>query len=104
MEGFCGGTEQKPVISEGSSSVPHILSFICDGLEGETLVLRLDNAGFAVSSGSACSTASLAPNPVLIAMGFSEDEAYSSIRFSFGKETTAREIDMLLEALPEVLS
>ena len=94
----------KPVISEGSSSVPHILSFICDGLEGETLVLRLDNAGFAISSGSACSTASLAPNPVLIAMGFSEDEAYSSIRFSFGKETTAREIDMLLEALPEVLS
>ena len=94
----------KPVISEDVAHVPHILSLICDGLEGETLVLRFDNAGFAISSGSACSTASLAPNPVLTAMGFSEDEAYNSIRLSFGKDTTAKQVDKLFEVLPEVLS
>lgn len=93
----------KPVISETVPHVPHILPLFCEGLEGETVVLRMDEAGFAISSGSACSTASLAPNPVLIAMGFNENQAYSSIRLSFGRKTSAKEIDALFLALPEVL-
>ena len=94
----------KAVISQDVAHAPHIIPLICPGLEGETLVLRFDNAGFAISSGSACSTASLEPNPVLRAMGFSEDDAYSSIRLSFGKDTTAAEIDSFFEVLPEVLT
>lgn len=83
--------------------VPHILSLRVRGLEGETLVLRCDNAGVAISSGSACSTSSLDPSHVLTAIGLSHDDALGGIRLSFGKGTTVEDIDRLIEILPEVL-
>lgn len=83
--------------------VPHILSLHVKGLEGETVVLRCDNAGFAISSGSACSSSSLDPSHVLSAMGLSRDDALGGIRLSFGRETSVEDIDRFVEALPEVL-
>ena len=83
--------------------VPHILSLRVRGLEGETLVLRCDNAGFAISSGSACSSSSLDPSHVLMAIGLSHDDALGGIRLSFGKGTSVEDIDRFAAALPEVL-
>lgn len=83
--------------------VPHILSLHAKGLEGETVVLRCDNAGFAISSGSACSTSSLDPSHVLAAIGLSRDDALGGIRLSFGRNTSVEDIDRFIEILPEVL-
>ena len=93
----------RPTLEDASGDVAHIVSFLCDGLEGETLVLRFDNAGIAVSSGSACSSGSLDPSHVLTAIGISRDAAYGSLRVSMGRETTREEVDAFLEVLPEVL-
>ena len=63
------------------------------GLDGEALAINLDMLGMAVSTGAACSAADKTPSHVLLAMGQSEAEARSSVRFSFGRETTLEEID-----------
>lgn len=90
-------------LKDSAYCVPHIISFLCDGLEGETLVLRFDNAGFAVSSGSACSSGSLEPSHVLSAIGIPRDLAFGSLRISIGKETSPEDIDMFISSLQGVL-
>ena len=71
--------------------VPGILSVSFDGVEAEALMVAL--RGVAVSSGSACTSADMEPSHVLLALGYDTDRALSSVRFSFGRFTTAREID-----------
>ncbi len=83
--------------------VPHTLHLLCAGLEGQTLVLRLDEAGFCVSAGSACGSKSLEPSHVLTAMGVPRDEAFGSLRISLAAETTAAELDALTATLKEIL-
>ncbi len=68
------------------------------GVSGETLLIALDTAGCAVSTGSACSSGSIEPSHVLLAMGRSVAEARSSVRFSFGRYNTAEDVDRLSEA------
>lgn len=92
-----------PTVPESDAQVPHILSFLADGLEGETLVLRADNAGLAVSAGSACSSKSLDASHVITALGIGRDAALGSLRISFGPGTVQEDIDALIRALPEVL-
>jgi len=65
-------------------------------IEGEAMLLRLDMAGIAASSGSACTSGSLEPSHVLLAVGCSRDTAQSSLRFSFGEENTAEDIDYVI--------
>ncbi len=72
-------------------------------IEGESMVLHLDAAGVAASSGSACSSSDLRPSHVLLAMGLSHKLAHGSLRFSLGKDTTEREIDRVLTVLPGVI-
>ena len=72
-------------------------------LEGETLVLRADNAGIAVSAGSACSSGSLDPSHVLLAIGVPRQLAFGSLRLSFGALTSEDDVDLFIEKLPEVL-
>jgi cysteine desulfurase len=69
------------------------------GVEGEALLIRLDLAGFAVSTGSACSSGTVEPSQTLLAMGLSPAEAQSSIRVSFGIANHAAEVDRFLAAL-----
>lgn len=72
-------------------------------IEGESLLFSLDLAGIAVSSGSACSSGSLEPSHVLLAMGLPEGLAHGSIRFSFGKDNTAEEVDYAVDKLKETV-
>lgn len=103
IECMNAGYALKPTLAADAVSVPHIVSLLCDGLEGETLVLRLDNAGFAVSSGSACSSGSLDPSHVLTAIGVPKAKAFGSLRLSFGRDTAAADIESFIDVLPEVL-
>ena len=77
-----------------------------DGVEAESLVLFLDALGYAVGSGSACasSTAGHKASPVLLAMGRGEDEAFSAVRISVGKDTTREEVEGFLEAFSTAVS
>lgn len=80
-----------------------IASFCFKRAEGEAILLALDEKGIAASSGSACTSGTLEPSHVLLAMGISPETAHGSIRFSLGRETTEREIDYVLKVLPEII-
>lgn len=71
--------------------------------EGESIILMLDSKGICVSSGSACTSGSLDPSHVLLSMGIPAEEAHGSIRFTLGKNTTAEDIDRVLEVLPPII-
>lgn len=83
--------------------VCNIASFCFRYIEGEGILLSLDMEDICVSSGSACSSASLDPSHVLLAMGFPHDVAHGSIRFSLGRGNTEEEIDRVLEVLPPIV-
>lgn len=73
-------------------------------VEGESLILSLDLRGIAVSSGSACTSGSLDPSHVLIAMGLDHLQAHGSLRLTLGRDTTEEDIDYVLEVFPEVVA
>lgn len=78
-------------------------SFVFKGVDGNALLMVLDNAGFACSSGSACKTGDPEPSEVLLAMGFSRDWALGSLRVTLGIQTTNEEIDSFLRTLPQLI-
>jgi len=73
-------------------------------VEGETLLLKLDERGICVSTGSACSSQNDRPSHVLLAIGLSENEAKGSLRVTFGKENTKEEVDFLIKSLIEIVN
>ena len=77
------------------------LCFKC--IEGESLILHLDDKGVAASTGSACSTKSLKPSHVLTAIGLSPVDAHGSLRLTLGKDNTEKEIDYVLDVLPKIV-
>ena len=79
------------------------INFSFKGVEGEPILLGLDFAGIAVSSGSACSSGSLDPSHVLLAIGLSADLAHGSLRITLGKDNTEEEADHILKILPELV-
>lgn len=81
--------------------LPANADFSFEFIEGESILFSLDLAGISVSSGSACSSGSLEPSHVLLALGVEEALAHGSIRFSFGKHNTEEEIDYAVEVLRE---
>lgn len=83
----------------GLNRHPGIASFTFEGLNGETLLLELENNGIACSSGSACAAGSTEPSHVLLALGISPDTAQTSVRFSFGHEATMADARTALDAL-----
>lgn len=74
------------------------------GARGESIVIALDLAGIAASTGAACTSGSIQPSPVLLGLGLSADEAREAVRFSLGRSTTADEIDLVLERLPAIVA
>lgn len=83
--------------------LPANANFSFEYVEGEALLYNLDLAGIAVSSGSACTSGSLEPSHVLLAMGLDKETAKSSIRFSFGRENSAQEVDFVVDKLKEII-
>ncbi|MBQ2278136.1 MAG: cysteine desulfurase NifS [Clostridia bacterium] len=101
---------------EGLSKIPHSalngdpvnrlpgnVHFCFEGIEGESLLLMLDEYGICASSGSACTSGSLDPSHVLLAIGRPHEIAHGSLRLSLSEENTDEDVDMMLEKIPEVV-
>jgi cysteine desulfurase len=86
-----------------SQRLPNSASFLFSYVEGESILLNLDLVGVAASSGSACTSGSLEPSHVLIAMGYPHEVAHGSLRLTLGKENTDEDIDYTLEILPGII-
>ena len=110
-------TALRDQLIEGLSKVPHCVlngdpvdrlpgnvSFCFEGIEGEALLLLLDAKGVCASSGSACTSGSLDPSHVLLAIGRPHEIAHGSLRLSLSDENTAEEMDHILKVVPEVVS
>lgn len=87
------------IFSQSVTRLPNTSYFAVERIEGETLIMALDRQGYAVASGSACSSDSTEPSHVLLAMGISPDVARGAVRVSFGAENTAEEVNGLLNTL-----
>ena len=109
-------TAMRDRLIEGLSKIPHCalngdpvnrlpgnVSFCFEGIEGESLLLLLDMKGVAASSGSACTSGSLDPSHVLLAIGRVHDVAHGSLRLSLSEYNTEEEIDHILTVVPEVV-
>ncbi|MDO4492386.1 MAG: cysteine desulfurase NifS [Clostridia bacterium] len=84
--------------------LPGTVNFCFEGIEGESLLLLLDDKGVSASSGSACTSGSLDPSHVLLAIGRPHEVAHGSLRLSFGEDVTVEEIDYTIEAVKEVVA
>ncbi len=84
--------------------LPNNANISIEFIEGESMCLNLDLQGICTSTGSACSSSSLEPSHVLLAMGFPAEQAHGSLRFTLGKWTTEKEIDRVLEVLPPIVA
>lgn len=84
--------------------LPCNVNMCFEGIEGESLLLRLDMKGIQASSGSACTSGSLDPSHVLLSIGLPHEIAHGSMRLSFSDENTEEDIDYILETVPEIVS
>ena len=82
---------------------PHVSNISIPGTDSEALLMHLDLAGVACSSGSACSTGAIEPSHVLTAMGVPRDLGIAALRFSFGRDNTAEDVDAVVGALPKIV-
>lgn len=83
--------------------IPGHVSISFDYVEGESIILMLDYVGIMASSGSACTSGSLEPSHVLLAMGYKHEEAHGSLRMTLGRDNTEADVDYVLEMLPPVI-
>jgi len=90
--------------ARGDERLPNNTNFSFIGIEGETLLLDLDSKGISASTGSACSSASLEPSHVLLALGLSHEMAHGSLRMTLGCGTTGEQVDYVLDVLPEIVA
>jgi cysteine desulfurase len=104
IEGIFKRIESVYLNGDSVERLPNNVNVSIDFIEGESICLNLDLEGICVSTGSACSSTSLEPSHVLLAMGIPATQAHSSLRFTMGKWTTEEEIDRVLEILPKVVA
>ncbi len=89
---------------DGTRRLPGNVNFCFEGIEGESLLLLLDDKGVAASSGSACTSGSLDPSHVLLALGRPHEIAHGSLRLSLGEEITREEVDYIIAAVADVVA
>jgi cysteine desulfurase len=88
---------------DARNRLPQLANFIIKGVEGEAMLLQLDNKGIAVSTGSACSSGSLEPSHVLLSIGCPAELAHGSLRVSFGRMNTVEDVDFFLDVFPPIV-
>ncbi len=102
-EGLLARIEEIRVLAQGVPRVPGTAAVAFARVEGESIVIGLDLEGVAVSTGSACTSESLEPSHVMVALGLPREWAQGMVRFSLGRENTAAEVDRALGAVGEVI-
>lgn len=95
--------ERSRLNGDREQRLPGSVNMCFEGIEGESLLLKLDLSGIAASSGSACTSGSLDPSHVLLAIGLPHEIAHGSMRLSFSDENTEEDIDYILEKVPEIV-
>jgi len=101
---FLAAVPDAVVNGAGGPRAPQTASFSIPGADGEALLMHLDLAGIACSGGSACSTGSVEPSHVLTAMGVPAELGTAALRFSFGRESTPADVDVVVETIPRVVA
>ena len=96
--------EHSALNGDRTKRLPSNVNFCFEGIEGESLLLLLDEKGIAASSGSACTSGSLDPSHVLLAIGRVHDVAHGSLRLSLGEDITDEDIDYMIDAVKEVVT
>jgi len=95
--------EESHLNGHSTKRLPNNAHFWFSYIEGESLMMQLDMHGIAASTGSACSSGSLEPSHVLLALGLKHEQAHGSLRLTIGKYTKKQEVDYVLEILPKVV-
>lgn len=103
IDGVTSSLENTMATTSAEPRLPNIASLLIKGVEGEAMLLQLDNKGIAVSTGSACSSGSLEPSHVLLSIGCPPEVAHGSLRLSIGRFTTAEQIEYFLEVFPPIV-
>lgn len=103
IDGVTSVLENTEPTAPGGERLPNIAPLLIKGVEGEAMLLQLDNKGIAVSTGSACSSGSLEPSHVLLSCGIPQEIAHGSLRLSLGRFTTDAHIDYFLEVFPPIV-
>lgn len=103
IEGVMNSVDEVELLGDAESRLPGNACFSIKYIEGESMVLHLDAAGIAVSSGSACASSSLKPSHVLLALGLQMEEAHGSLRITLGRENTVEEVDYFLKVFPPIV-
>ena len=88
---------------DASQRLPGNVNFCFEGIEGESLLLLLDDRGISASSGSACTSGALEPSHVLLAIGRKHDVAHGSLRLTIAPDITPEEVDYLIQSVKEVV-
>ena len=96
--------ERSHLNGDREKRLPGNFNMCFEGIEGESLLLKLDFAGVCASSGSACTSGSLDPSHVLLAIGLPHEIAHGSLRISFSDQNTEEDVDYILEVLPEIVT
>jgi len=104
IKGVLSAIPQSSLTGHPENRLPGSGSFIFAAVEGEGLVLMLDMAGICSSTGSACSTGSLDPSHVLMAIGLAHEAAHGSLRLTLGRQNTMEDVDYILAELPKIVS
>lgn len=102
-ENVLSSVEGARLTGHPTERLPHHASFVFGDVEGDSLLMRLDREGVYASSGSACTSGSLEPSHVLLAMGMTPKEALSSLRLTVGKRTTTADVDAAVEVIQEAV-
>jgi cysteine desulfurase len=100
IEGVLGTIPESALTGAREARLPNHASFVFRGVDGNELLLHLDLAGIAASSGSACKTGDPEPSEVLLALGLTPEWALGSLRLTIGRATTAAQVERVLEVLP----
>jgi cysteine desulfurase len=103
FEGLAARIDHVTLNGHPTQRLASTLNVCFEYVEGEAIIMGLDLAGVAVSSGSACTSASLEPSHVLLAMGAHPAVAQGSIRFSLGRDNTEVDVDYVVETLPPIV-
>ncbi len=102
-KGLLGKIPHVKVNGHIEKRLPNTANLSFEFVEGESLLLNLDMKGIAASSGSACTSGSLEPSHVLLAMGSTPELSHGSVRFSLGRSNTVEDIDFLIETMPPIV-
>lgn len=103
LEAQLNGIDDLVIFATDATRVPNTTQLSVPGIDGEALLMQLDRAGFAVSSGSACAAGSHAPSHVMVAMGVAPELARGALRISLGRSTTREQLDDFCRALRGVI-